>query len=321
MARGLLYQADYKPLFSGHETFPLRYGWLKKAFDAVADSADGVDNKHTVFLADDAIARFGVGKNMVASIRHWATTAGIIADLPGEEDHLIPTHLGNLIFGPHGTDPYMEMPTTLWLIHWNIAGRPTKTTWYWVFNHFAAKSFRRDDLVSGLLKLAASQGWKNPAETTVRRDVECFVRTYVSQPTGAEGALEDNLESPLAELALIRLIGRRDDYQIVRGSKPTLTPGVFAYALNTFWNNIGTTRTLSFEMVAHEPGSPGRVFLLDEAELAARLSSLEAHTEGQFRWSETAGLKQIIRDRPLTDDEALQFVKADYAAHSNRKAA
>src|SRR3974390_2917864 len=127
MARGLLYHPEYKPLFSGHETFPLRYGWLKKAFDAVAASGDQPGNKHIIFLTDDAIARFGVGKNMVASIRHWATSAGIIADLPGEEDHLIPTHLGNLIFGPHGTDPYMEMPTTLWLIHWNIAGRPTKT--------------------------------------------------------------------------------------------------------------------------------------------------------------------------------------------------
>lgn len=321
MARGLLYQPDYKPLFSGHETFPLRYGWLKKAFDAVAETTDGVANKRTVFLADDAIARFGVGKNMVASLRHWATTAGIIADLPGEDDHLIPTRLGNLIFGPDGADPYMEMPTTLWLIHWHISGHPTKTTWYWVFNHFAAKSFRRDDIVAGLLKLAASQGWKKAAETTVRRDVECFVRTYVSQPTDVEGALEDDLESPLAELALIRLIGKRDDYQIVRGSKPTLTPGVFAYALNSFWNSIGTTRTLSFEMVAHEPGSPGRIFLLDEAELAARLSSLEAHTEGQFRWSETAGLKQIIRDRPLDDDEALQFIRADYANRLSRKAA
>jgi hypothetical protein len=242
MARGLLYQSDYKPLFSGHETFPLRYGWLKKAFDAVA-SANGADNKHAVFLADDAIARFGVGKNMVASIRHWATSAGIIADLPGEDGVLSPTHLGKLIFGPEGVDPYMEMPTTLWLIHWNIAGRSTKTTWYWAFNHFAAKSFRRDDIVSGLLKLAANQGWKRAAETTIRRDVECFLRTYVSQPAATEGAVEDDLESPLSELALIRLVGKRDDYQIVRGSKPTLTPGVFAYALNAFWNSIGTTRT------------------------------------------------------------------------------
>ena len=215
----------------------------------------------------------------------------------------------------------MEMPISLWLVHWHIAGQPTKTTWYWAFNHFTAKTFRRDDLVSGLVKLAANQGWKRAAEMTVRRDVECFVRTYVSQPTGAQGTLEDNLESPLAELALIRLVGKRDDYQFVRGAKPTLTSGVFAYALNSFWNSIGTTRTLSFEMVAHEPGSPGRVFLLDETDLVERLASLEIRTQGQFRWSETAGLKQIIRERALNDDEALQFIESDYAQSSSRKAA
>jgi hypothetical protein len=300
----------------------LRYGWLKKAFDAVgaaSNSNEEIDNKHAVFLADDAIARFGVGKNMVASIRHWAAAAGIIDD--SDNDELRPTRLGDLIFGVDGRDPYMEQPTTLWLTHWHLAGQTTKTTWYWAFNQFAGKTFRRDELISGLIKLAANQGWKKPSEVTIRRDVECFVRTYVSQPSGPQGALEDDLESPLAELSLIRLIGRRDDYQFVRGPKRTLTPGVFAYALNAFWNEVRTTRTLSFEMVAHEPGSPGRVFLLDEADLLERLSTLEATTNGHFRWSETAGLKQIIRDRPLNNDEAILFIAADYSRHSNWKAA
>jgi hypothetical protein len=321
MSRGPLYDAAYKPLFSGHETFPLRYGWLKKAFDAVASSANEPNNKSKTFLADDAIARFGVGRNMVASIRHWATAAGVIADVPGEDDQLIPTTLGNLIFGPDGRDPYMETPTTLWLVHWHIAGRPTKTTWYWAFNHFTAKTFRRDDLVSALLKLASEHGWKRAAEMTVRRDVECFVRTY-ALPAGSRGTIEDDLESPLTELALIHLIGKRDDYQFVRGTKASLTTGVFAYALNFFWNKVGTTRTLSFEMIAHEPGSPGRVFLLDETDLAERLSAIENYTEGQIRWSETAGLKQIIRNRVIPDDEALQFLKRDYVESlSSRRAA
>ena len=35
MARGPLFQYTYSPQFSGHETFPLRYGWLKKAYDRV----------------------------------------------------------------------------------------------------------------------------------------------------------------------------------------------------------------------------------------------------------------------------------------------
>lgn len=321
MARGPLYQTNYKPLFSGHETFPLRYGWLKKAVDAVSASARKDNNKQTVFLADDAIARFGVGKNMVASIRHWATTAGVIADVPGEADRITTTPLGTYIFGANGRDPYMELPSTPWLMHWHIAGQPTKTTWYWAFNHFTGNTFKRDDLVHGLVKLAASQGWRRSAETTIRRDVECFVRTYVAQGSSAQGAVEDNIELPLAELSLIRQIGKRDDYQFVRGAKSTLTDGVFSYALNAFWNSIGTTRTLSFEMVAHEPASPGRVFLLDETDIAMRLSSLESHSDGLFRWSETAGLKQIIRKHPLTDRESLKLLKPDYARHLKREAA
>src|SRR5690625_6536827 len=79
MARGPLYQQDYKPQFSGHETFPLRYGWLKKCYDRVAETEPEPDNK-SLCWGDDAIARFGVGKNMVSSMRHWATVAGIIED-------------------------------------------------------------------------------------------------------------------------------------------------------------------------------------------------------------------------------------------------
>ena len=32
-----LFKSGYQPQFSGHETFPMRYGWLKKAYDAVKE--------------------------------------------------------------------------------------------------------------------------------------------------------------------------------------------------------------------------------------------------------------------------------------------
>ena len=44
MLRGPLYEDGYRPQLSGHETFPLRYGWLKKAHDAVRKSEDQADN-------------------------------------------------------------------------------------------------------------------------------------------------------------------------------------------------------------------------------------------------------------------------------------
>ena len=306
MNRGRLYEPDYRPKLSGHETFPLRYGWLKKAFDAVED-ARRPDGERPVFLDEDAIARFGVGKNMVASIRHWATAAEIIA-----EEGRTSTSLGKQLFGKHGLDPYMEDPATAWFVHWKICKNPRNTTWFWAFSHYPATNFERESLVRGLEKLAREQNWRHAATTTVRNDVACFLRTYISQSRKAKANHEDALESPLAELGLIRPTGQRDGFRFVRGRKPTLGTGLIAYAVTEFWAERSSAQTLSFEALAHEPGSPGRVFLLDEDSLADILFEIEDVSGGAYRWSETAGLKQLTRERAVSADQALEFVRQDY---------
>lgn len=323
MSRGPLFQAEYRPSFSGHETFPLRYGWLKKAFDAVAKASarTGVANR-SVFIDDSAIARFGVGRNMVKSMRHWAVCAGVVSEGPDGEG-LSPTPMGEFLFGEEGIDPYLEDPASLWNLHWNLCSfspdRQNKTTWFWTFNHFNAANFRREDLVGGLMKLSEARHWQRVSKSTVQRDVECFVRTYESHPAGAAGSVEDNLESPLAELSLIR--GHKGYFHLVRGPKPSLPYGLFAVALDSFWNKQGSTKTLSFEMIAHEQGSPGRVFLLDETDLAERLLALEEFTKGRIRWSETAGLKQVLRDDPLKGAEKKALLRRDYKRALHREAA
>jgi len=320
MTRGPLYQDDYKPQFSGHETFPLRYGWLKKAFDAVWESQELAENK-SIFLGDDAIARFGVGKNMVSSMRHWATAAGLICD-SNQPNRIEVTRLGELIFGQGGLDPYMENPATLWLIHWNLCGAPEKTTWFWVFSHFAGVTFERDGLVKGLTNVAKGRQWTRVAMATVKRDVECFVRTYVARVASGKVTHEDALESPLTELGLIKSIGKRDGFRLVRGAKTSLGDGVFVFALLNFWKRFSpNAKTLSFEALAHEPGSPGRVFLLDENDLADRLSDLDEITNGALRWSETAGLKQVIRDEDLDFSLAADFIQLDYHKRTKKEAA
>ena len=319
MPRGPIFQDNYKPQFSGHETFPLRYGWLKKAYDAV-DERKGTPDSKVVFTRDDAIARFGVGKNMVASMRHWATASDVIADGEGTNT-LVTTKLGSKLFGPDGLDPYMEHPASLWLIHWKLAGRPEKTTWYWSFNNFPDITFERERLVKRLEKVVSDHAWPRVSATTIRRDVECFLRTYVARQPSAGASPEDTLESPLAELGLIKAVGRRDGFRFVRGPKSTLREGMFIYALIDFWKNYTSAQTLSFEAIAHEPGSPGRVFLLDENDIADRLLSLEEFTNGAFRWSETAGLKQVLRDGALDMDAALEFAARDYSRTKNKEAA
>ena len=298
--RGPLFQDTYSPQFSGHETFPLRYGWLKKAYDRVAETEHEANNR-TLCWDDDAIARFGVGKNMVSSMRHWAKAAGVVKE--PAINSVRTTGLGRLLFGPTGLDPYMEHHATLWLIHWQLAAREEKTTWFWAFSYYPAITFERDGLIKKLDRLAKDRNWSRVATTTIRNDVACFIRTYVArQPSGRTGH-DDALESPLTELGLIKAIGKKDRFRFVRGPKSTLGDGVFVYTLTDFWKRYSpNAATLAFEAIAHAPGSPGRVFALDENDVADRLAALDNVTDGALRWSETAGLKQIVRNIEIDDD-------------------
>ncbi len=320
MGRGPLFQNDYSPQFSGHETFPLRYGWLKKAFDRV-DETEHDDENRMLCWDDDAIARFGVGKNMVASMRHWAKAVGVIEE--PATNAVRTAEFGRKLLSDHGGfDPYMEHPATLWLIHWQLAAYPEKTTWFWAFSHYPAITFERESLIRKLGRLANERGWSRVAETTLKNDVACFIRNYVApQPSGKTGH-DDALESPLTELGLIRAIGKNDGFRFARGPKSTLGDGIFAYALVDFWVRFfPNAATLSFEAVAHAPGSPGRVFQFDENDVADRLAALDDVTGGALRWSEIAGLKQVVRNIKIGEGTALSWLHNDYASRAGKEAA
>jgi len=320
MARGPIYQKNYRPQFSGHETFPLRYGWLKKTYDRVSEAEHEINNK-AICWDDDAIARFGVGKNMVSSMRHWAIVAGIIEE-PSGTNTVITTKFGQMLFGDNGFDPYMEHPTTLWLIHWKLATQwQKKTTWYWAFNYYPAITFERDQLVKRLERLAKDQEWQRAAHTTLKSDVACFVRTYAAHQSSGKAGHDDTLESPLTELGLIKSVSKRDGFRFVRGPKSTLGKGAFVYALIEFWLGFSSASTLSFEAIAYEPGAPGRVFLLDENDVVDRLYNIDDITGGALRWSETAGLKQVVRNPDFTLDNALEFIAIDYDNSKRKEAA
>lgn len=253
--------------------------------------------------------------------RHWGSAAGILTESQGSPV-IRTTELGRMLFGPRGLDPYMEHPATLWLVHWHLAARPEKTTWFWAFNHFPSLTFEREHLVKGISRLAKDRGWTRVAAATVKNDVACFIRTYVPQQPSGQAGNDDALESPLTELGLIKAIGKRDGFRFVRGPKSTLGNGVFVWALLDFWSRYSKkAATLSFEAIAHEPGGPGRVFLFDENDVADRLAGLDDSTGGKLRWSETAGLKQVVRDPDLNFETAFSYIEADYAGARRREAA
>ena len=280
---------NFRGQFSGHETFPLRHGWLKKAHDLIVGT--GPDAGNHLFKDPEAVVRFGVGKNMALSIRYWGFACNILEE--SENGGLRVTEFGNFLLGPEALDQYLESTVSIWLLHWMLAGtNPSKaTTWYWAFNFLPKQQFERAGLSDSLLLNAKERGWKQNSLATFKRDIECFIRCYVPK-SGKGVTTEERVETPLSELSLITQLGT-SSYRFNRGPQLSLPDEVFAWSLFEYWRGRETSKVLTIEQITYDPGSPGRVYKLDDASVAERLSRLSDLTKGRARWSDTSGLRQV----------------------------
>ena len=300
------------PSFSGHQTFPFRYTWLKKGVDAVTKDP-------TVFSSEDASVTLGVGKNMVSSIRHWCSVARLIKADSYQRGRLVPTSLGKSIFdNKDGFDPYLDDPATLWLIHWQISTNINQaTTWYWVFNILRENRFASDTFKKELYEWTrrtyedgqqTGKKLRTVSDNTLQRDVNCFIRTYCHSRHNANVAVaEETFDCPLVELNLIAELPEGDGYEFQRGEKETLPIEIVVATLVAFWDASFSERdAMPFRDLVDKPLSPGRIFRLDEDTMTLYLERLERFTDGALRYDETADLKQVYRDRDLNPMEFLE---------------
>lgn len=284
--------------FSGHETFPFRYPWLKKGYDAAREDGG-------VFARDDAITTLGVGKNMVRSIRHWCLAAGVLEETDG--NGLRPSALGDLLLADDGLDPYLEDPATLWVLHFQItSNRARASTWFWTFSHFHEPEFTREALTSALFKWTQTLTGKQVAESSLKRDVEVFLRTYVPSRQSRGDVAEDSLDCPLVELGLITQASGSQTYRFRRGLQKSLPDGILLYGVLRFWDAFApAAETLAIHDLARQPASPGRIFKIDESSLVERLENIEKWTGGALAYRDTAGLRQLYRRERLAPSDAL----------------
>ena len=283
--------------FSGHETFPLRFSWLKKTVDAVERNAN-------VFSADDALAVFGVGKNMVRAIKHWARATGVIENEPGERGAVRVTPFGQQLFGKEGADPFCEDPATAWVLHWHLcrtAGR--STLWHFVFGHWRGGALELDALLPALRQwLADAHDDTPPAASTLRRDLRCLLASYA--PDRSErSALEDVVGCPLASLGLIQKTGGL--YRLRQGHQTALPADIFAYVVLDYWRRRAPgSETLALQDLLSERASPGRVLLLNEDQAFALIEEVERGPDAPFTYRDTAGIRQLYLQADTLDPEA-----------------
>jgi hypothetical protein len=305
MSGALLAEAA-RPAFARHETFPLRFGWLRKAYTAA-------DKDPTVFSLDDATVQLGVGKNMVSAIRYWAQAYKIIGEVPNPDRPrlplLKPTDFGRqLLAEPDGWDPWLENPASLWLLHWRLLKPPSLApAWWAAFNLFSPEQFQEQQLVDHVIELAAAAGWDAVVEASIKKDVDCMLRTFALRRIGPRQTMDDLLDCPARELGLLELAaGDAKAWRFVTGSKAALPPAIVTYTCLDYLADAAAAETsISIARLTSDPGSPGRAFRLTESALFQALAAVAADHSDQLRVVEPGGLRQLVIDadpRVLADE-------------------
>jgi len=284
------------PTFSGHETFALRGGWLKKAFDLLTDYPD-------LFGREDAFVLLGVGKNMATSIRFWGRVCEVFTR--DDAGAYKATPLGNNLLADDGWDPYLVTPAARWLLHWHVAARRAAAfTWFYTFNLLRGGECSPLQLASQIQAYVEDHGGKAPSDATIKRDVECLFHTYTPPDARQLAAgVEDALACPLSSLGLLRQNPGQRSYYLASGPQPSLPDTLAAWAILAFVRD-GGQRTAAFSDLAYSPGSPGRVFRLDEDGLLSRLLTLSELTGGQLVYNDQAGIRQVYWNGGDGDDIA-----------------
>lgn len=257
--------------FARHETFHPRYGWVKKAVEGATLPGDQ-------FHSERAVVLFGVGKNMVKSIKFWGLAYKVL-DVGGEKnrDGLGPSAIGHAVFGNGGWDPFAELPATHWLLHWLLLSpRSEVPAWWIVFNEFPGIEFTEPQISQYVADQV--RGYKVHF-SSIQKDVSCLLRMYV-EGSQARSTFDDLVDCPSRDLGLIIATPEPGVYRFAIGDRPTLPPSILAFACLDFAAKSGNSSTIVLTRLASEAGSPGKVFKLTESALYALLASAcELHPE------------------------------------------
>jgi hypothetical protein len=289
-------QSDCEPVFAGHQTFHPRFGWVKKAFD-------GVQQDQHIFNREDSTVLLGVGKNMVEAIKFWGLAFKVIEKISSvtkkKESHIAATDLGLALFDSvNGFDPYLENPSTLWILHWHSLSSPsTLPIWRIFFNEFAAIEFTGVEFLRFADEQISGTTWKKPVAASIEKDFDCLIRMYSSRSARGRQTIDDLMDSPFRQLGLvIPSPSGPDTHRFALGEKPFLVDEIIVYAaLDYLLKNDSNSKTITTTRLTSDSGSPGRIFKISEDRINSALESCVQTIDG-LDIASPAGATQLVVD-------------------------
>lgn len=264
----------------GHQSFHIRRGWIHKGLKKVHDNDNIFSDKYKV-LTDE----FGIGSNMVTSLKYWLETLSLIEKRrEGSKIFIELTDIAKLILKE---DPYLEELVTWQLLHYNLVSNEDQaTTWYWFFNEYKGNKFNRDNLFNNLNSYILIKYGKEISERSLKDDISCLLNMYVDRSITSP---EDNIESPFAQLGLINISSKKNgELNYVKSKKHKLDNFLAYYIL---LNLAKEKENLDLKDIIYSNYGIGVSFNLNAYEVMDILDDLQ--NLGHIKVIRTGGLDYI----------------------------
>lgn len=269
----------------GHEKFALREGWINKALMILPDNGDA-------FIRKDATDLFGIGSNMVKSLRYWMKAFGL-TNSSGTEL----SDVGKLIAN---FDPYLEKQFTLWIMHSYIVKNVDEaTTWFMYFNRCDAEDLDKNEIERILLReIRKYASGTNFSEKSLNNDIDVLLNMYSKSKEKADP--EDKSVSPFSQLALIKKMDGR--YIKSHPNKKNLPEEVVLYELAL--RMIGSDG-ISIEDIVFGENGLAKIYNMSGVMANDYFDRLDAI--GYIRVDRTAGLDMIYPVKKISPVEVIEY--------------
>lgn len=273
----------------GHEKFSIREGWLNKGMIILADP-----EKNRIFQDAEASIEFGIGTNMVKSLRYWMKAMGLMDEKAGEGAFL--TDTGNLIMK---NDIYLEDTFSLWIMHSSIARNiDYATTWYMYFNRCDAAALNKEELEKILIREVTKYAdGKKFSDKSVGSDLDVLLNMYSKEKRREDP--EDKNNSPFSVLGLVKKIDGK--YEKVHPDRRIISEWNVLYELANlmkYESSISIEKAISGEMGLE------KIYHMSSVLANELLDVLD--TMGYIRVDRTAGLDMIYKLKEFDDIEVIR---------------
>lgn len=271
----------------GHEKFALREGWLNKGLIMV-------EKNPTAFQGKAGPDIFGIGNNMVKSLRYWLRAFGLIEEIPSKGAILTP--IARMILK---NDPYFEDVFTIWLLHSYIAkNNEEATSWYMFFNNVEVEDLEKEQIEHILLReITKYASGISFSEKSVGNDLDVLLNMYGKSKELRDP--EDKSNSPLSQLGLIRNVGGK--YSKCHPNRKDVNEYIILQELAYL---LKDKESISIEDAINGINGIARIYQISTVtanELLDKLDTLE-----YIRINRTAGLDVIYRTKEFSAMDVIE---------------